>query len=182
MNVISRCLAAVGLFAAVGIAGPATAATVPAFQGTIGYSAVIDGGIIDALASGDVADGSGALFELSIGGLFDLDPLGANPGLVFLNIFEPSFGPLALGSATLVSSLVETGPVATLLFLIEDGRLLSRVLPEARVVLSGLTGPTLDGFGEADIAVFLTPIPLPAAATLLLAGLAGLALAGHRRT
>ena len=162
--------------------GQADAATVPTFEGTIPYASIIDDGRVNAVASGVVLDADGSEFELSIGGLFDMSPLGANPQSVFLNIFEtPVGGPLVLSSFTLLSNVVEAGPVATLLFEIEDGSALGRFPPQARVVLSGLTGPGSLGEGTVDVAVFLAPIPLPAAAPLMLGGLALLGFAARRR-
>ncbi len=179
MTRASRLLATVGLLAAFS-AVPARAVPVSVLEGEIAYAAVVDGDLVEAVAGGSVFDGEGEGFEITMGGLFDLDPLGANPGLVFLNIFEPVSSTLVLSSFTLLDSVVGPGSVATLVFLIEDGERLGRVAPEVRLVLSGLTGGAPDGAGTMQVTVFLAAIPLPTAAPMLMAAIAGLALAARR--
>ena len=180
MVLFNRLLLAAAL--AFGFSSAAPAASLPSvqvFQGTVDFFLdPVDPGRVDAIVFPSLVVGhGGAFFEFSAAGEFALSPLGGDVTNFFLNIFAEDQTEVLVGGALLGAPMVSPGPEAAVLFSIVDGTILQRFKSTALLRLSGLD----EGLGTVDIAVLLTPIPLPAAAPLLLAGLAGLALVRRRR-
>ncbi len=175
------------LFAAVlalGLAGAASAATMPTvkvFGGTVFYDAFVTPGMpgeVDTIVFPSLISGpGGTLFEFSAGAVFDLAPLGGNVSGFFLNIFDAALSPALVGGDLLGAPAVFPGPTADVLFTVVDGSILSMFRPTALLRLSGLD----EAGGTVGVEIFMAPIPLPAAAPMLLAGIALIIGLRHRR-
>lgn len=181
MVLFSRALLSIAL--AVGLAGAATAATMPrvkVFDGTV--SAILwedprDANRLEASVLEEISGLGGSGFEISILGSFGLSPLGSNVSGFVLNIFDLNFGEVLSSDTLLGAPLVSPGPTAEVLFSISSGSILQQFKPTGLLRLSDYEVSN----STVDVEVFLSPIPLPAAAPMLLGGIAILALVRSRR-
>lgn len=166
-----------------GLAGASTAATMPhvkVFDGRV--MAILspdpaDANRLDAFVLDEISGPGGARFEIGILGSFDVSPLGSNVSGFALNIFDLNLDEVLISDTLLGAPLVSQGPTAEVLFSISSGSVLQQFKPTGLLRLSGYAASN----STVDVEVFLSPIPLPAAAPMLLGGIAALALIRSRR-
>lgn len=181
MVLFNRALLSIAL--AFGLASASTAATMPhvkVFDGTV--MAILspdpaDANRLDAFVLDEISGPGGSRVEISILGGFGLSPLGSNVSGFILNIFDLNFNEVLSSDTLLGAPLVSPGPIAEVLFSISSGSILQQFKPTGLLRLSDYAASN----STVDVEVFLSPIPLPAAAPMLLGGIAALALVRTRR-